>query len=102
MGAPYNYFVFINVSIMRLGHVKHYTSLLRDFMEDFALSLATVTSKKTLWPAFISSGTQDLMKQTGVRSVSEQQEGNILSLKLPLYEHWKHSVATQYLRYTFK
>lgn len=87
---------------MRPGHAKQYTSLLRDFMEDSTLFLATVMSKKTLWPAFISSVTQDLMKQTGVRSVSEQQERNILSLKLPLYEHWKHSVATQYLMYIFK
>ena len=59
---------------MRPGDAKHHTSLLRDFMEDFALFLAAVTSKKTLWPAFISSVTQDLMKQTGVRSVAENNK----------------------------
>jgi len=29
------------------------------------------------------------------------KERNILSLKLPLYGHWKHSAATQYLMYIF-
>lgn len=58
---------------MRPGHAKHHTSL-RDFMEDFALFLATVTSKKTLWPAFICSVTQGLMKQTGLRSENSKRE----------------------------
>lgn len=57
---------------MRPEHAKHYTSLLGDFMEDFALFLATATSKTPLGPAFSSSVTWDLTKQAEVRSILKQ------------------------------
>lgn len=88
---------------MRPGHARHYASLLGDFREDFSLFLATVMSKRTLWPVFSSSVDQDLMK--GNRSqitFRKATERNSCSLRLFICEHWKHSVASQYVMYIFK
>lgn len=78
-------------------------SLLRDFREDFSLFLATIMSKKTLWPAFSSSVAQDLTKGSRSEiSFRRATERSICSLRLFFCEHREHSVASQYLMYMFK
>lgn len=87
---------------MRPGHASHYAPLLGDFREDFSLFLATIMSKKTLWPVFSGSVAQDLMKEKSQISFRKATERNSCSLRLFFCEHWKHSVASQYLMYIFQ